>query len=103
MQKYTCRISELSNIANANTRALLLRRIKAKLDLAKRVMRAGKKKEVCLKNNVLLRLLNCGQGNEKGDRAVARSFTATGNVCVGTSGVFGPNTPGLLPYPAQHC
>lgn len=47
--------------------------------------------------------MNCGQGTEKGDRVVARRFTATGNVCVGTSGTFGPNTPGLLPYPAQHC
>lgn len=66
-------------------------------------VRAGRKNEVYLKNNVLLRLLNCGQGNEKGDKAVAWSFAATGNVCVGTSGMFGPNTPGLLPYPAQHC
>lgn len=47
-------------------------------------------------------MLNYGEGNEKWDRAVAWSSAATGNMCVGTSGVFGPNTPGLLPYPAQH-
>lgn len=105
MQKYTCKTSKLTNVANANKRASLLRRITDKLDLAKRGMRVrtGRKKEVNLKNNALLRLMNCGQGNEKGDRTVARRFTATGNVCVGTSGTFGPNTPALLPYPAQHC
>lgn len=50
-----------------------------------------------------MKLLNLSQENEEGDRAFARSLAATGNGCVGTSGMFGPNTPGLLPYPAQHC
>lgn len=43
------------------------------------------------------------KGMKKGDRAVAGSFAAIGHVCVGTSGTFGPNTPGLLPVPAQDC
>lgn len=51
----------------------------------------------------MFRLLNCGQGTGKGERAVAGSLPVTGNVCAGGSGMLGPNTPAPLPYPAQHC
>lgn len=51
MQKYTCKTSELINVANANKRASLLRRITDKLDMATRGMRVrtGRKKRSKLK------------------------------------------------------
>lgn len=68
---------ELPDTANANdTGALLLRRVKAKLDMVRRVMEIrGRKKENMYTSKIMFfRLLNCGQGNEKGGQGCCWEF-----------------------------